>query len=724
MQLVCTSTSNGSAKNSSTVTWTLTAAGGSVNNYSTGATKVVINGSTVYSKDRVPYSTGKFPAAKGSVSGSLVVPHNNDGTKSINVKFSTAIYTSTISEYSGTLKLDAIPRYGTVSHSLKSKTETTAVMNWSSDSTVDYLWYSKDNGSNWTGVDVADGKSGTYTISGLVANTTYKVKTRIRSKDSQLTTDSGALSVTTYGYPYCTVAPAFTIGEPVTLKFYNPLNRTFDFTITGNGATIYTWTSKNGTSYTGVNGADTITALYNSIKNTVMAQYAVTVKYGASSITTEGDFYTVDAGVCSPTFDAFTYRDSNTSVTNVTGNNQVLVKGLSKLEVGISAANKMVAKHSASPDCYSIVADTMAVTEPYSTSDIARVVGTIASAGTKRLIVTAYDSRGLFAVEYKDVTVVDYAKPTLNVTLKRLNGFENQTTLTISGQFAPVKVGGTAKNGVQSLKYRYRESGGSWPSTYTTVTATVSGEKFTCSNVTIDLNNAKAFEFEVVVADKFSTNTATAKVDVGQPIFMVSSNKKLCYMNGKQIATTDQLPSVPTKATIAGYAHPVGSVFVTSTNTNPNTLLGVGSWTLIDKEFTPKHYTATTAPEYFTPAADWYGVNLHYIAGGHSLRIRQAVQCDLALSDNGSLVGYFNWENFGVADIGDGIIEYTAYSDTANSGFVYNIAYDTGECKVVDVFDLATVPSDAPFYLDFVLVFDSGRMLDEYCNKFYWKRTS
>ena len=99
---------------------------------------------------------------------------------------------------SGELKLTDIPRYATSVQSLKSKTSSSITMNWSSDNTIDYILYSTNNGSSWTGINVTDGKSGSYTISGLSANTTYKIKTRVRRKDSQVTTDSSALSVTTY----------------------------------------------------------------------------------------------------------------------------------------------------------------------------------------------------------------------------------------------------------------------------------------------------------------------------------------------------------------------------------------------------------------------------------------------------------------------------------------------------------------------------------------------
>ena len=726
MQLVCESKSNGSAKNSSTITWTLSTIGGSVPCYSTGATKVVINGTTVYSKDRVAYSTNKFPAAVGSESGTLVVDHNIDGTKSINVKFSTAIYYKAVDEYSGTLKLDDIPRYGTVSHSLNSKTETTVKMNWSSDSTVDYLWYSTDNGTSWKGVNVTDGKSGTYTISGLLPYTTHKIKTRIRRKDSQLTTDSGALSVTTYDYPYCTEAPSFAIGEAVTFKFYNPLNRTFDFSILRKDAStpvIYTWTGKSGTSYTGANSTEVINALYNSMTDTIMSRYDVVVKYGTSSKTTNGDYYMVETAECRPTFTNFTYKDTNTTVTNVTGNNQVLVKGLSNLSVTIPAANRMAAKHGATPEFYSIDSITKEVTKEYSTSDIVADMGTVTRGGVSWVTVAAYDSRGAFTAVQKSLTVVDYSKPSVGITLKRLNNFENSTTLTVSGQLSPVAVGGVNKNSVSGVKYRYRESGGTWPSTYTPLSATTNGGKYACTSVTLDLDNTKAFEFEVVTTDKLGTATATAKVDVGVPIFMVSSNKKLCYMNGKQIATTDQLPTVPSKATIVGYAYPVGSVFITNTNTNPNTLLGVGTWTLIDKGFLAVN-TNASGTTYFTPATGVTNNGTYITRAGHTLTVKQDLIINQAMSDTGMTLGNFVWSAIGITGLPQSVNDDATFSDGANGGFSYSIAADDGELKQLDVVGIDSIATGKSYHVSFTMAIGWNYMTNNACDKFYWKRTS
>lgn len=565
MQLVCTQTSNGGAKNTSTIKWTLSTVGGSVGNYSTGPTEVVINGTTVYSKSRVAYTTENFPASKGSISGELTVAHKTDGTKSIKVSFSTAIYTSTVSTYSDTWTLDTIARYGTSTQSLNSKTETSVKMNWASDNTVDYLWYSKDNGSTWTGVNVTDGKSGTYTISGLSANTTYKIKTRIRRKDSQLTTDSSALSVTTYNYPYCTSSPNFTLGDQLTLKFYNPLNRSFVFYIIGNGTQIDVDYKCSSTEYKGVNSpTSSVPYLYATIPNDKSGKYKVKVVWGEHTHTRDnGNTYSIKESECYPNFTTFTYKDTNTAVTNVVGNH--LVKGLSTITVEIPVTNKMTTKNSATPKKYVANMGTVNKSANYSATNIVSFpMGIINAQGTQRITVTAYDSRELPKSAYKDVTVYDYAKPVINVSVKRRNNLEEQTTLTVTGTYSRLTIGGTDQNTIISVEYRYREAGGTW-SNWTPLTTTLSSGRFTCNDVVFSLDNTKSFDFEVKATDNLTNNTKTALVDVGQAVLLVSSNKKTAYLNGEEIATRDNVRQTKYYTQLAQ-------------NTNLNSVTGYGTY--------------------------------------------------------------------------------------------------------------------------------------------------
>ena len=244
------------ANNKSVISWSLKGAGGSTTTwYKAGNFKVVINGVTVYSSStRINLYNGTTVA-----SGSVEISHNADGTKTFSASAEAGIYTVAVNcTGSGSWTLPAIPRTATVSQSLASQTETTATIKWASDAVIDYIYYSTNNGSTWTGLDVADGTSGSYTISGLLANTTYQIKTRVRRKDSQQTTDSSALAVTTFNYPYCNSMPDFTIGSKLTLGFYNPLGRTITVNLIG----------ADNSQITNDTIADTLISGYNS--NTVI----------------------------------------------------------------------------------------------------------------------------------------------------------------------------------------------------------------------------------------------------------------------------------------------------------------------------------------------------------------------------------------------------------------------------------------------------------------------
>lgn len=111
MQLTCTQKID-TANNKSIITWVLSSVGGDNNYYSTGPTAIYINGTNVYYKDRVNWDAKVFPAAKGSVSNTIEVAHNENGSKSIAVGMQTVIYNGAGSSkvYQDTWELDTIER--------------------------------------------------------------------------------------------------------------------------------------------------------------------------------------------------------------------------------------------------------------------------------------------------------------------------------------------------------------------------------------------------------------------------------------------------------------------------------------------------------------------------------------------------------------------------------------------------------------------------------------
>lgn len=239
-----------------------------------------------------------------------------------------------------------------------------------------------------------------------------------------------------------------------------------------------------------------------------------------------------------PTFSDFLYQDTNTEVTAVTGNDQVLVKGLSTLQATISSNDKMIANKMANAKNYVATIDNINKSVDFSTEDLNIDLGVITSSGTKRLNIRAYDSRNNSTLAYKDIIICDYEKPIINATVTRLNNFENQTTLKVSGTYSKLTIDDTNKNVVNKLQYRYRETNGTW-SSWKTLTSTIEDGKFTCNDVILSLDNTKSFEFEIQAFDNLETSTLPLKLDIGQAVFFISSNKKACYINGQEILTYD-----------------------------------------------------------------------------------------------------------------------------------------------------------------------------------------
>lgn len=274
--------------------------------------------------------------------------------------------------------------------------------------------------------------------------------------------------------------------------------------------------------------------------NSLTVRETVCAMSGNTELSANYKDYTMTIVNANPTFEKFTYQDTNSSVTNVTGNNQVLVKGLSNLQVTISGENKMVAKKEAIPKNYVTTIDTKNINTNYSNDDIIVNVGSITNAGSKRLSVRAYDSRNNSTEVYKDVMVYDYNNPIVNATVTRLNNFENTTTLKVDGSFTSLLIDNVEKNSVISVEYRYREQYQGWGN-WKPINKDLEGNKFTCSNTYLDLDNTKAFEFEIRVTDKLGSTTISRLLDVGEAIFFISSNKKQCYINSKRVVTEDEL---------------------------------------------------------------------------------------------------------------------------------------------------------------------------------------
>ena len=352
---------------------------------------------------------------------------------------------------------------------------------------------------------------------------------------------SGSMALTHINrYPILTSGSNFTDETNPMLQFTNsglyPVRVKLE--AGGNTQLIIRDIDQNATSYT-FNLTETERNTLRAIAtntNSLQVTETVCAMSGNTELNASYKNYTMTIVNGNPTFTDFDYEDTNSTVTNITGDNQVLVKGASNLQVTVQLADKMTAIKQATEKNYVATIGNINQSQNYSDeNDVVFDLGTINDVGVQRLNVRAYDSRNNSTLVYKDVTVYDYEKPTVNFTAERLNNFEAQTTLKASGIFSSLVINNVEKNTIQTVQYRYKEQGSSTWSNWANMTFTITNNEYECTDVIVALDNTKEFDLEVKTTDNLSDNTATASIDVGKSIFFVSSNLKECYINDNRV---------------------------------------------------------------------------------------------------------------------------------------------------------------------------------------------
>ena len=165
------------------------------------------------------------------------------------------------------------------------------------------------------------------------------------------------------------------------------------------------------------------------------------------------------------------------------------------------------------------------------------------------------------------------------------------------------------------------------------------------------------------------------------------------------------------------YIYPVGSVFIASENTNPSTMFG-GTWTLINKYFTPYHGAITATLKSGATSAD-----IGMTRDSTSIRLRITIVNKVALTDTAVDLCQLPLSTLGVSNIG-----YTWYgsgvSDNGNSVTQATLVYDTGIFQHTDTFNVSSLATESKIHYEVNLVIPWERRLDSACDRFFWKRTA
>ncbi len=528
------------ASNKSTLTWTLTSAGGASAYYTIDDTTVTINGTQVYYKARTAWDDRVFPAAKGSVSGTLDVTHNSDGTKSVAVVFKTRVYVFGPVDYGGSMNLTSIDRTApTVSCSISNITANSFKISVTSSATADQWFYSLDDGGSSTLFSSTSGTSANTTVTGLSPNTTYYVRAMVRKKSNQVYGETSTVAVKTLGGAIINSCPTIT-ADAATVTF-KPNVTVYDASFSCylsicNGATEYlalsarTWskgTADRTITLSQTERADLLDAMAN-IKS-FTATIKVVTKSGSTQIgSTSSCTCTVQttSANSAPTMTAFTFKDSRSTTSTLTGNNQLFIQGYSYLYITPGTAT---AKNGASIVQYAATCD--GVTDS-NTTGAAINLYEVSKSGTVDVVVTATDSRGYTVSSTQKITVIPYAKPKVsNISLRRTNDIEAEMQLIFNGSISPITVSGTQKNSLLYVQYRYKLTSATSYGAYTSILSSVTqnGTSFSFSNLELcSLDANSSYDFHIYIRDQLNTLSALNlyfTVPQGTPLLALRKKK-------------------------------------------------------------------------------------------------------------------------------------------------------------------------------------------------------
>lgn len=544
--------------NKSTLTWTLTSAGGSSSYYTIGETTVTINGTKVYHKDRTYYDAYVFPAAKGSKSGTIEVLHGTDGKKSINVSFKTRVYTWDPLEYGGNITLTSIDRAApSVTHSISNITAAGFKISATSSTAADKWDYSLDGGSTYKNFSNAEGSSASVTLSTLNPNTQYTVKVRARRKLNQVFGYSTAASVKTLGASSLNSAENFSADttEPAiryTVTVYDASY--FHVLAVKHGEdTLFTATLGALTAGTAMRMVTLTKAQRELVLNAMPNAKSLDVTlelttYSANDYSTQiGTVSTTtclamtSAAISAPVFDGFECFDSNALTVEATGDSSVLIENYSVATIACAAG---VAKNGASIKSYSASIGDVSATSTDTTFD----VGEVGTHGDLVITVSCTDSRGYSTSIQKTVKVLQYAKPKLNTSkLRRRNEIDALVQLSFSGTFSVIKADGENNtNDIVYCSYRFKKTNeeeyGEAVSILGALRVTSSMFSFDSAEL-LELDAESSFDFLITVEDKLRRSTVlefNLLLRQGTPI--VSLRKKNSRFNFARVGINNPKP--------------------------------------------------------------------------------------------------------------------------------------------------------------------------------------
>lgn len=171
--------------------------------------------------------------------------------------------------------------------------------------------------------------------------------------------------------------------------------------------------------------------------------------------------------------------------------------------------------------------------------------------------------------------------------------------------------------------------------------------------------------------------------------------------------------------TLLDLAFPVGSVYITSENTNPSSIIG-GTWTLSHKRFA---YQIIENPVTYNMTNTTAGVSTA-VLNGETIQLRMTYAVAVDIADTTIEIGQLDLDKIGLTGKYSEILPYMndggggiGMLQISNAGLISNI-------EVIAKSGGTIAASANTGQVRASLMFGQGSMVDSFCDEFHWIRTA
>lgn len=226
---------------------------------------------------------------------------------------------------------------------------------------------------------------------------------------------------------------------------------------------------------------------------------------GSTKIGTKSVKFTCNVANANPAIDKIDYYDSNQKTSDITEDNQIIIRNNSNLEFKLT---NLIALKYATLSKVEILLNGITKSATLSGSSVPSQVinfGIVSSSSNLTASISVIDSRGNRTSYSKDITIVDWVQPSAIINCQRENNFYSTTHLTVDGSISSIN----DKN-VIKIQYQYKKTTDTNYSTLNTIQDN--------TQTSFEIDNNFAWDIRVIVSDLIGSTTYNLFVDKGIPI--------------------------------------------------------------------------------------------------------------------------------------------------------------------------------------------------------------